>query len=301
MKILKFLKDQPNLIAIDNHQSINNAKINIKKNHLTFNKGNVFFLFLDNYDKYQDLYLNFSSNLEFSLYIISYNSRKIKINLHFVLEENTKIKLYTNYVSRRKAKITVNRSFDLSENADLHILNSLTYNGDLNLQEVINLNGEAANVNIDLLNIGSETSRFSVSQLANHNAKYTTSTINNWLITEQFAKMNYSVTGSIKKGNEFSNCTQNNKGIMLSDNSEIIVEPKLLIDEYNVSASHGAAIGQMDELQLYYLLSRGLSESEARSLIISGYTNPFINMVDDEGIKQLLIRQISKLIGKANY
>ena len=89
---------------------------------------------------------------------------------------------------------------------------------------------------------------------------------------------------------------------MLSNKGEIEVEPKLFIDEYNVEASHGAAIGQMDEMQLYYLLSRGLTEQEARSLIIFGYTNPFLSMIEDKNIKRMLTSQITRVMKeKANY
>jgi Fe-S cluster assembly protein SufD len=69
-----------------------------------------------------------------------------------------------------------------------------------------------------------------------------------------------------------------------------------LIDEYDVEASHGAAIGQMDELQLYYLMSRGMSESEAKSLIINGYTLPFISLIANEKIEKILKRQVSRVI-----
>ncbi len=296
MKILKFLKDKTNLIAFANDQVINNANIKINENQLYFKKTNDYFLFLDNYDKYGDLYLNFESNTDVSLFLLSYNSRKMRINYHFNLQDKTNLKIYTSFVSRRKTDLDVERIFTLDGLSKLEILNSVTYNGKLKLEDIVNLNSVGANVDLDLLNVGGSDSVYKIFQNINHNAKNTLSNINNWIIAEDKAKMNYSVTGSIAKGNEFSNCMQNNKGIMLSDESEIIVEPKLFIDEYNVSASHGAAIGQIDELQLYYLLSRGLTENEARSLIISGYTNPFIAKINDEDIQNVLIKSIAKLI-----
>ncbi len=296
MKILNVLKDKFNLIALSNDQVINNANIEINQNHLYFSRTDHYFLFLDNFDLYKDLYLEFESNIEVSLFLLSYNSRKINVNFHFDLKDRTNLSIYTGLVSRRKTKLSIKRDFNLDGLSSLEILNSITYNGYLELEDTIHLNSEEAKVDLDVLNVGGSDSVYKISQNVNHNAKTTFSSINNWIIAEDKAKMNYSVTGSIAKGNEFSNCMQNNKGIMLSDDSEIIVEPKLYIDEYNVSASHGAAIGQIDELQLYYLLSRGLSENEARSLIISGYTNPFIDKIKDEDIQKLLVKTIAKLI-----
>jgi Fe-S cluster assembly protein SufD len=86
---------------------------------------------------------------------------------------------------------------------------------------------------------------------------------------------------------------------MLSEHSEIACEPTLLIDEYNVEASHGAAIGKMDDLQLFYLLSRGLSETEAKALILSGYINPFINLIENDKLKKTVLTKINRTLRRA--
>ena len=155
-------------------------------------------------------------------------------------------------------------------------------------------------VNLSLLNIGSKTDEFNVNQDILHNAKLTKSVINNSLISNNFSKLKYSVSGRIFKGNEKSVCSQLNKGIILNKEGYIKAEPKLFIDEYDVEANHGAAIGQIDDNQLFYLLSRGLSETEARSLIISGYTKPFINDIQDEDIRSYVEKQVSRKIKEAN-
>jgi Fe-S cluster assembly scaffold protein SufB len=55
----------------------------------------------------------------------------------------------------------------------------------------------------------------------------------------------------------------------------------------------------MDEEELFYLLSRGLTEAEAKSLIISGYINPFVNMIEDTDVKKKLTSQISRIIRRS--
>ncbi|MDT8337429.1 MAG: SufD family Fe-S cluster assembly protein [Candidatus Izemoplasmatales bacterium] len=301
MEILNFLKDNPHLIAFDNIETINNANIAIKDNHLTFNKGNEFFVFLDNFDKFNSLNFEIKKEQDINIYLITYQSRKIEIDYNFELQEKANLKIFTIFSSRRNTLLDVNLKFNLAKDAKLTILNALTFNGEVKFNETVNLNGLNATVDIDLLNVGGKTSKYYVNQDVFHNEKATISNIDNWLIATDQAKLAYSVSGSIKKGKEFSKCRQSNKGIMLSDNCEIMVEPKLFIDEYNVEASHGAAIGQMDELQLYYLLSRGLTENDARSLIISGYTNPFISLIDNKEIAAQLTSQISRLIRRKTY
>lgn len=296
MKILKAFEESPKLIAFDNKNLINNANIKIKNNHLTFNKGNEFFVFLDNFNREKELFFNIKNNLKTTIYLMSSQSRSIDIKYNFLLEENSSLKLITNFVTTRKTTAKVDFEFNLRENSELDLMNALTFKGDLALNTLVLLKGQQAKVNLDLLNVGGDESNYIVKQNVEHLEKYTVSNINNWLISTEKAKLSYSVTGFIEKGKEFSKCNQSNKGIMLSDTSEIIVEPKLLIDEYNVEASHGAAIGQMDELQLYYLLSRGLTEQEAKSLIISGYTNPFISNIENKDFADKLTSQISRLI-----
>jgi Fe-S cluster assembly protein SufD len=185
-------------------------------------------------------------------------------------------------------------------NSILNVNNALINIGETKINDAVNLNEEFATVNFEQLNIGSYKDIFEVNQDIKHLAKSTTSQITNSLISNLSSKLKYSVSGYIFKGNELSSCNQINKGIILSDFGEIEVEPKLFIDEYNVEASHGAAIGQVDEEQLYYLLSRGLTEMDARSLIISGYTKPFVNNIPDEDIRQMIERQILKKINEVN-
>lgn len=296
MKILKFLKDKKNLVAFDNQQLINNAKINLKNNHLNFTKENDYFVFIDNFDKFETLVFNVKEGISIRIYLITYQSKNINIEYDFVLNESSSLELFTNFNTRKNNDLDLNMSFNLSENARLKLMNALIYSGNLKLSTSVNMQGKKSACEIEVLNIGHKNNIFTIDQFVRHLNKSTISNINNSLISNQMSKLNYSVSGFIAKGNEMSKAHQNNKGIMLSDKCEIEVEPKLFIDEYNVEASHGAAIGQMDEMQLYYLLSRGLTEQEARSLIIFGYTNPFLSMIEDKDILRMLTSQITRVM-----
>ncbi|MDY0318000.1 MAG: SufD family Fe-S cluster assembly protein [Candidatus Izemoplasmatales bacterium] len=296
MKILKFLKEKKTLVAFDNQQLINNAEIKIKNNHLNFTKENDYFVFIDNFDRFDNLVFNVKEGISIRIYLITYQSKNINIEYDFVLNESSSLELFTNFNTRKNNDLDLNMNFKLSENARLKLMNALIYSGNIKLSTSVNLNGKKSACEIEVLNIGHKNYIFTIDQFVRHLNKSTVSNINNSLISNQMSKLNYSVSGFIAKGNEMSKAHQNNKGIMLSDKSEIEVEPKLFIDEYNVEASHGAAIGQMDEMQLYYLLSRGLTEQEARSLIIFGYTNPFISMIEDKDIKRMLTSQITRVM-----
>jgi Fe-S cluster assembly protein SufD len=301
MNILKFLKEKKTLIAFDNVHVINKAKISKTKNHLHFEKENDYFVFIDNYNLTEKLIFEVNKGLNLRIYLITYQSKNIEIEYEFNIKDNASLELYTNFNTRRNNNLDLKLEFNLNENSNLKLMNALLYNGNLNLSTNINLLGKKSSAEIEVLNIGHGENKFNIDQFIRHLNKATVSNINNSLIASDKSKLKYSVSGFIAKGNEFSKAHQSNKGIMLSDICEIEVEPKLFIDEYNVEASHGAAIGQMDEMQLYYLLSRGLTEQQARSLIIFGYTNPFISMIEDKDIKRLLTSQITRVMkGKAD-
>jgi Fe-S cluster assembly protein SufD len=301
MNILKFLKEKKTLIAFDNEQVINKAKISKKNNHLNFEKENDYFVFIENYNLTEKLVFEVNKGLNLRIYLITYQSKNLEIEYEFNIEENASLELYTNFNTRRNNKFNLKLNFNLDENASLKLMSALIFNGNLSLSTNINLNGKKSSAEVEVLNIGYKDTKFNIDQFVRHLNKSTVSNINNSLIATDKSKLKYSVSGFIAKGNELSKAHQSNKGIMLSDSCEIEVEPKLFIDEYNVEASHGAAIGQMDEMQLYYLLSRGLTEQQARSLIIFGYTNPFISMIEDKDIKRLLTSQITRVMkGKAD-
>ncbi len=61
------------------------------------------------------------------------------------------------------------------------------------------------------------------------------------------------------------------KLLMLDDKSSAVAEPELEIENNEVKASHSASVGRIDEEQLFYLESRGVSKPEAEKLIIKGF------------------------------
>ncbi len=64
---------------------------------------------------------------------------------------------------------------------------------------------------------------------------------------------------------------QSNKNMLLGKDSRIDAIPKLEILTEDVSASHGSATGEISDEQMFYLMSRGLSRSEAQNLLLRGF------------------------------
>jgi len=78
---------------------------------------------------------------------------------------------------------------------------------------------------------------------------------------------------------------QSNKNLLLSNEARVDTKPQLEIFNDDVKCSHGATVGQLEEEELFYLLTRGLPENLARNLLTYGFAEEIINKIGIETIK----------------
>jgi len=81
---------------------------------------------------------------------------------------------------------------------------------------------------------------------------------------------------------------QSNKNLLLSNDARVDTKPQLEIFNDDVKCSHGATVGQLEDEELFYLLSRGLNESLARNLLTYGFAEEIVNKIKIESIKKQL-------------
>src|ERR1035437_334428 len=85
-----------------------------------------------------------------------------------------------------------------------------------------------------------------------------------------------------------TDANQSNKNLLLSNDARVDTKPQLEIFNDDVKCSHGATVGQLEEEELFYLLTRGLPENLARNLLTYGFAEEIINKVRIEDIKKTL-------------
>jgi Fe-S cluster assembly protein SufD len=78
---------------------------------------------------------------------------------------------------------------------------------------------------------------------------------------------------------------QANRNLVLSPNARADSIPGLEILADDVRCTHGATVGKIDDEELFYLLSRGIPEKEARQLIVEGYFDPIMQRIPFEGVR----------------
>src|SRR5690625_3075343 len=104
----------------------------------------------------------------------------------------------------------------------------------------------------------------------------------------------FNAIGKIDDGASGANAEQESRILMLSKGARGDANPILLIDEDDVTAGHAASVGRIDELQMYYLQSRGITPDEAKRLIIHGFLAPVVKELPIETIKAQLTELIER-------
>ncbi|NJH81506.1 Fe-S cluster assembly protein SufD [Staphylococcus hyicus] len=104
--------------------------------------------------------------------------------------------------------------------------------------------------------------------------------------------------GYIKHGGSGSSANQESRVLMLSENARGDANPILLIDEDDVEAGHAASVGRVDPEQLYYLMSRGISQHEAERLVIHGFLDPVVRELPIADVQRQLREVIELKVGK---
>lgn len=100
--------------------------------------------------------------------------------------------------------------------------------------------------------------------------------------------------GKIIKGAKGSDAQQESRVLMLSRRARGDANPLLLIDENDVTAGHAASVGRVDENQMYYLMSRGISEQVARKLVIRGFMGEVLAKMPTKEAQQQVVEEIER-------
>lgn len=88
--------------------------------------------------------------------------------------------------------------------------------------------------------------------------------------------------------------SQINNNLTMARTARAESMPKLEVFADDVKCSHGATVGEVNEDQLFYLMSRGLTENESRFLIIEGFLKEILDLVDKEEIQSYLVSRLTK-------
>ena len=136
------------------------------------------------------------------------------------------------------------------------------------------LNGKNATCDFTALSFAGKGQNLDTGVKIVHSAENTSSVVNSKSISKDGGICTFRSNVLVKKNAPRSKLALSCESLMLDSISRSDTIPVNTIENEKVTFSHEASIGKISEETIYYLMSRGLSETEAKSLIVQGFANP---------------------------
>ena len=277
------------------------------QNKLVINKNNIDF---EGYDvnsntltikdvANENLYITFDNYVPDNMKIVIINSQVSIIenyigkisdcNFTIEIDENSKLNRFSILVDNKK-DLVIKRDINNKGIYESMQIDLNEYNTD-SIENVNLVNQEAISSVIDGIYAVNKSNKKYQTNL-NHYESNCNSKAQIFAINNDGAHVSIYTDAYIKNGAIRSISNQEGTIINLSEKCSGIVLPNLHIDENDVEASHSCSVGSLNNEHMYYLQSRGLSELQARNILIRGYFNPILENINDEEI----LKEINKVL-----
>ena len=254
-------------------------------------------IIIPNTDHY-DVIVIAQENSNVSLDIDLKDVKEISLNFTFELERNASLKEDL-FSIENEGNIKIEQNVTLLANASFTGVTFDTSKGNIEFENNVYLKEENANSYIRnaVVSDGDSNKKFTINTV---NEVYSTSSLmDNYGVAKENAKLNFVGIGKVVNGAHGSTNRQNSKIIVFDETSKANISPYLFIDEYDVIASHAAAVGKVNEDHLYYMTSRGLTPATARQYITLGYLLPVLNYFEDEAVKSRITTMLERRVNNA--
>jgi Fe-S cluster assembly protein SufD len=103
----------------------------------------------------------------------------------------------------------------------------------------------------------------------------------------------------IVKGAQNTDTYLQTHSMLLSPRAKGDAIPSLIVETDNVKASHGGTVGEIDEDQVFYMMTRGISRREAVRILVEGYFEEVIGRLHDEKLEELVRDCIAEKLAAA--
>jgi Fe-S cluster assembly protein SufD len=178
-------------------------------------------------------------------------------------------------------------SLFIEQQAESNVLvNDITLHNGLTRNNVrINLNGEHAETVLCGMAIGDKKEHIDNFTYINHaKSNCNSRELYKYVLNDEATGV-FAGRILVDKDSQKTVALQNNKNICGSATAKMYTKPQLEIYADDVKCSHGATVGQIDETALFYLRARGISEKEAKMLLMLAFTDDVIENIRLEALK----------------
>jgi Fe-S cluster assembly protein SufD len=182
---------------------------------------------------------------------------------------------------------------------DTSVVNlSLNFGGKYSrLESVSRMIGSGARSDMLAISVASGKQEFDQRTLQDHLQPNTTSDLLYKNALSDQARTVFSGLIKVEPGAHRTDAYQKVRNLLLSDDAEANSMPGLEILADDVRCTHGATSGQIEPEELFYLLSRGIPDPEAKALVVKGFLNEVVDRLSDARLAEHLHQQIAGHLG----
>ena len=231
-----------------------------------------------------------------------------------IIKINATQKTYDNIVINldiaKNAQLNLSLVLDLHSNSNsfISIIGNCDTNSHLNLNMIdfgcansvqninVNLNNILSRFNINSIYFGGLNNKLGLNYLVSEYGKKCGCNIDVCGVLSHNAYKNFLGTIDFKKGSQQSEGSESEHCILLSDNVKSNSTPILLSAEEDVNGSHSSSVGKIDDEELFYIMSRGISKTDATKLLIKAKLAKILCSLNDENLKLEILKRIDKKI-----
>lgn len=202
-------------------------------------------------------------------------------------------------MKNKRYSMVASHKVNVAKNANA-LLKSFDLGGDHALQLIkVDLDTYAHVDAGHLLYLNEDSKRGTVSQIV-HKGEHSTSKQEAKNILDGHARGIFDALIRVEHSAKYTKAEQNSKAILLHEKAYMLAKPQLEIYIDELEASHGATTGQLDEKQLFYLQSRGISYLEARKILVIAFANTLIETVKDSRHQERIKAVFEEIFYKAH-
>ncbi len=180
------------------------------------------------------------------------------------------------------------------ENSNVMINGTSLYNGLSRNNYHVSLDGEFAETHLSGIAISDENQHTDNFVVVNHNVPNCQSNQLFKYVLDGSSSGVFTGRIVVAQNAQKTNAYQTNKNLCVSKESRMYSKPQLEIYADDVKCSHGMTTGQLDENALFYLRARGISEKEARLLLMFAFTSDVLNTIRIDALKDRLHLLVEK-------
>lgn len=225
-----------------------------------------------------------------SIYLNVKQAIDLKLNVTVLENAGLSLLVWNNAIEH----INYNEEYYVKKNAVLNLAYGECNHADTRRVSNVSLQEEGATATIKSATLCKNVKHMNIT--CTSEAPYTDGKMENYSVVLEGADYVITATGKIVKGAHGSKSHQVSRALTFDENQNATIIPKLLIDENDVEASHATSVGQIDENQMVYLQSRGLTEKQVMSLVTIGYLMPIADFIENEELKQVLTNEIESKV-----